>query len=437
MTSPTSIKRFGDERDWFFEKRFGLFVHWGLYSLGEWHEQEQWRWPRGQQEYRDRYLSQFNPKDWQPDAWLDLMEEAGMEYICLTTKHCDGFCLWDTDTTDYKATNTPAGRDLVGDLAEACQRRGVPLCLYMSIPDLHCPLYPHAGNPYELEKPVSPDASWDAYLEYLLRQVEELGSRYGKIHGLWWDANVQKIKTTQHNDLFRKLQPAAVINNRGFDPGDFGTPERDWDDSVDELAVFQEPTEACQAVGHYSWCYKTDEDYYTPLYFQQSVAKLMAKGGNYLLNVGPKADGTMPEEGAEIVRQTGAWFKKVKPALVDATPLPGYTARDGFLLTRQGDSLFVIIHQAPAVNAINLRPIGLSPLKATMLNTGEPVTWTVNRLPGYGPMVDAEPTLRLRELPFDLANTVPVIQLDFAPGELETLRPINAPAGSGAEFMAE
>ncbi len=128
------ITRFGDGRDWFFEKRFGMFVHWGLYALPAWHEQILWRGEITRREY-ETLPRQFNPVAYDPERWLDAAESAGMEYLCFTTKHHDGFCMWDTQETDYNIVNTPYGRDVLAMLAEACERRGILLCLYYSLPD--------------------------------------------------------------------------------------------------------------------------------------------------------------------------------------------------------------------------------------------------------------------------------------------------------------
>ncbi|MBM3890332.1 MAG: hypothetical protein FJ388_14555, partial [Verrucomicrobia bacterium] len=130
--TPKRPKRFGDGRDWFFEKRFGMFVHWGLYAIHGFHEQEQWRARVPRAEFV-KLARQWNPVKFNPDAWLDLLQETGMKYICLTTKHHDGFCLWDTKQTAFNTMNTPYKRDIIKLLADACHRRGVPLCLYYSI----------------------------------------------------------------------------------------------------------------------------------------------------------------------------------------------------------------------------------------------------------------------------------------------------------------
>ncbi|MBO7621962.1 MAG: alpha-L-fucosidase, partial [Victivallales bacterium] len=130
------IKRFGDGRDWFFKQRFGMFVHWGIYSVAGWQEQMHWRGHMLSKDYVI-YKDQFNPVKYNPEEWLDLVQDAGMEYICFTTKHHDGFCMWDTALTDYKITKTPYGKDVLKMLADACHRRGIRLGLYYSCPDWH------------------------------------------------------------------------------------------------------------------------------------------------------------------------------------------------------------------------------------------------------------------------------------------------------------
>ena len=249
------IKRFGDGRDWFFKNCFGMFVHWGLYAIPAWHEQHQYRGRVERAEYV-KLLKQFNPKQFDPERWLDLMQETGMKYLCITSKHCDGFCLWDTRQTTYNVMNTPYKRDILGMLSEACHKREIPLCLYYSIADWNHPNYPNEGRQHEIPPQPGDSPDWEKYLEFLKAQVRELCTNYGKIHGFWWDANVPKYKDTSINAMIRQLQPDAVINNRGFDDGDFGTPERDY--QKDESVSFDHPTEANQAVGMESWGYRSD-----------------------------------------------------------------------------------------------------------------------------------------------------------------------------------
>ncbi len=253
------ISHFHDGRDWFFEKRYGLFVHFGIYAITKWHEQIMLRKNIPRSDYAKLAL-QFNPVNFDPHAWLDVMEEAGMEYICITTKHHDGFCLWDTALTKYNVMNTPYGKDFIGMLAAACHERHVPLCLYYSVADWHHPNYPNQGRSHELAAPVPGDQpDLQEYLEFLRGQIKELLTQYGEIHGLWWDMNVTEHIDPTINDFARSLQPKLVINDRGFDPGDFTTHER----LIPPGARHERPTENCQSVGKYSWGYKADEAYYS------------------------------------------------------------------------------------------------------------------------------------------------------------------------------
>ncbi len=432
------MKRFHDARDWFFEKRFGLFVHWGLYAIKGWHEQEIWRWPVSREDY-GRYLAQFHPHRFDPDAWLDAARAAGMEYVVFTTKHCDGFCNWDSKYTDFKITNTPYGRDVLRLLSEACRKQGMPLCLYYSIPDMHHPGYPHAGRPYEFAQPQPGDSpGLEAYLDYVRAQMRELLTQYGPIHGWWWDANVMKHRDESFHDLIRELQPAAVINPRGFGAGDFRTPERDWDNAINADEAFAGPTEACQSVGLYSWGWKEDEDHYSDFHLRHSIAKVLAKGGNYLLNVGPRADGTFAPDDAARLRRIGKWLKPVREAFDGTVPASGLSDNRHVLLTRRGETVYVILHKPPTTDAVRLRPIGVLPDEAVLLNDGSPVECVVNRLPGYGPLVDAEPVLRLRGLPVNaMAGQVLAVRLRFSPAAAATLPTGHQGTDGEREFAAD
>lgn len=405
-----------DARDWFTEKRFGMFIHWGLYSLNAWHEQDQWRRRIPRAEYV-QLKDEFNPVNFNPDEWLDVAEAAGMEYVCITTKHHDGFCLWDTAQTDYNIMNTPYGRDIVAMLAEACQRRGFPLMFYYSVVDWHQPNYPNQGRSHELEQPEDGDEpDFDKYLEFLKAQIRELCTNYGTIHGIWWDMNVTGIVDESVNNMIRELQPTAVINNRGLDDGDYGTPERD--NESNDARVYSRRTEACQSVGRESWCYRPNEDYYSDRHLIRSIDSALAKGGNYLLNVGPKPDGTLPAEAVAILERIGTWYKSVKESFV--TPASDRTDNMDVLLTAEGNTVYVHLVDQPLMQRVLLRPMTDMPHKATLLNTGEAVSFADDPLPTLhmdrqGLLVDGNKSfLRLTQLPVnDMAGTVMVIKMEF------------------------
>lgn len=412
MEIPFEIKRFGDGRDWFFEKRFGMFVHWGLYSIPAWHEQHQWRARVPRKEYI-KYASNWNPVKFNPDSWLDIMEKAGMKYITITTKHHDGFCLWDTKQTKFNTVNTPYKQDIIGKLADACHKRNVPLCLYYSIADWNHPNYPNQGRHHELPGPVEGDTpDWNKYMEFLIAQVKELCTNYGEIHGFWWDMNVPQHKDPSINAMIRKFQPKAVINNRGFDEGDFGTPERDYDAGAAAAQGFDRLTEACQSVGMESWGYKKDEDYYTDRHLIRSIDSYLSRDSNYLLNVGPTSEGTIPEQAIKILNRIGKWYYSVKESFENVIPSPQLISSKNAMLTSKGKTIYIHFNKDLPGDGFKLKPINVKPLNAVLLNTGKPVDCAVDLSPSDH--TEQKAYLRLRNLPSnDLSNTVLVVKLEF------------------------
>ena len=398
--------RFNDARDWFTDRRFGLFVHWGIYAVPGWHEQVQWRQNIPRAEYV-QFADQFNPVQYDPDAWLDLAEAAGMQYICLTTKHHDGFCLWDTKCTDFNVMHTPYGKDIVGMLAEACHRRDVKLCLYYSVADWHHPSYPNQGRHHELPGPEPGDEpDFAKYMEFLKAQVRELCTNYGQIGGIWWDMNVPGHVDPSVSAMIRDLQPGAVINNRGFDEGDYGTPER----HVPDGQAFEERTEACQSIGVHSWGYKADDDFFADKFLMQSIDKILAMGGNYLLNVGPRADGAIGPEFASSLRRIGQWYGKVREAF-DALPAPGLCKNPNVLLTQSGRTVYVHLYRDPEATGVTLDSFTALPARATLLNDGRQLDARVDR----GGRLWCQPEhLRLRGLPVnELLDEPMVVKLEF------------------------
>jgi alpha-L-fucosidase len=408
---PALAPRFGDGRDWWFQKRFGLFVHWGLYAIEGWHEQDQWRRRIPRAEYV-KLQARWNPTAFNPDAWLDAAEAAGMKYICLTTKHHDGFCIFESKHTQYHSVNTPYGKDVVRQLADACHRRNFPLCLYYSIADWHHPNYPNQGRHHELPPQPGDDPNLLKYLEFLKAQVRERCTNYGEIHGIWWDMNVDKHVDRSINAMIRQLQPKAVINDRGFDEGDFGTPERDYTKEGTIALSFATRTEACQSIGMESWGWRRDEDYYTDRHIFRSVARYLARDANYLLNVGPMPDGTLPPVALGFLSRTGAWYRGVREAFEGATPASHLTANRDVLLTRRGNDLYVILYADPKGDAVKLKPLALLPRRAKLLNTGAAVPTSLDLVPSeHG---DQGHYLRLTTLPVnEQANTVLVVKLEF------------------------
>ncbi|CAH1226908.1 hypothetical protein PAECIP111891_06026 [Paenibacillus allorhizoplanae] len=416
------LPRFHDARDRFFELRFGMFVHWGLYAIPAWHEQLPWRGNITRRQY-EQFIHEFNPQDFDPNAWIDLAEEAGMQYLCFTTKHHDGFCMWDTAHSEYKVTNSPYGKDVLAMLAEACQKRNFPLSLYYSCPDWHHPNYPNQGRHHEMFGPRPGDEpDIEQYYEYVKKQVQELLTQYGPIYQFFWDVNVAEYHNPAINELVRSLQPDILINNRGPDKGDYSTPER----HVPDGGYFRTPTEACQSVGRESWGYRKDEDYYASKFLMQSMDKIMAMGGNYLLNVGPTEKGKIVQENMDTLRRIGRWYKKVKEALVDVTPasylggkdeiidaneVANRVFRDEVLLTRRGNTIYAHAYRDLQSSTIILKPLNMLPKRAILLNDGRELETAVEQLPWYW---RERPYLRIRNLPVnEITDEVLVVKLEF------------------------
>ncbi len=405
--------RFHDARDWFLQKRFGLFLHWGLYAIPEWQEQVLWRGRMPRKDY-EPLIHQFNPSNFNPEEWIDVMQDAGMEYLCFTAKHHDGFCMWDTKYTDYNVMNSPYGKDVLALLAEACHRRGIIFGIYYSIPDWHHPNYPNQGRHHEMFGPRRGDEpDYDKYVAYMEHQVEELCTNYGEVGQFFWDINVLQYNNKAFNDRIRKLQPSMVINNRGPENSDFQTPER----MVPPEMEFKQLTEAVQSMGRESWGYKADEDYYNHKYLMQSIDKTLAMGGNYQLNVGPKADGTFSSKDLQALKTIGNWYQRVKEAFNGTVPATSIITqatenmKDEVLLTRKGNNLYVHLYKDIQTTAVILKPLDILPKRATLLNNGQELEARVDLLPSHH---RERPYLRIRNLPTnEITGEVLVIKLEF------------------------
>lgn len=390
-------------------ERFGLFVHWGLYALRGWHEQEQWRYPVEDHVYR-QYQHQFCPTCFDPDEWVRTAKNAGMDYLCFTTKHHDGFCMWDAADTDYKVTNTPYGRDVLAELAQACHRGGLGLSLYYSVPDWHHKNYPNFGRSHELAVPKEGDEpDEDQYIAYVKRQVTELLTKYGKIESFFWDIPPLR-QDPSVNELVRSLQPGILINNRGYDSGDFATPERETPSG----GKFERLTEACQSVGRQAWGYRRNEDYYSHFFLMSSIDRIMSMGGNYVLNVGPDAEGRFPAPALETLQAVGKWYCQCKPALT-AEPASELFPEEPFLTTRRGNTLYLHFPAPPEASGIFLPSIKDLPREAVVLNDQTPLQVSFDLMPTLCcPPEHSAPVLHINGIPVNrLQGEVIVLKLTF------------------------
>ena len=398
----------------FQEEKFGLFVHFGVYAVGGFHEQEQWRRNIPPETYA-QYLRAFAPKPGCTDIWAKAARDAGMQYLCLTAKHHDGFCLWDTQTTDYSVMHTPCARDLVAETAESCRKYGLRFAIYYSLPDWHCP-YAVQGGDHALPKQNPGDTpSWTRYKEYLRAQIRELLTGYGKVDALFWDIPAPAEQYDPAiNAYVRSLQPGILINDRGFSEGDYKTPER-----TVPIEPFSGLTEACQSVGASSWGYRAHEDYFSHAFLIRSIDRILQKSGNYLLNVGPMPDGDLTPEAKETLRAVGDWFHRTREAFFD-TDFFYHPAFAEIPASLSRDRRTVYLHLSGDRSGIVLPRIPVLPAEITVLNDGThpdaALEYTPEQFHGYNPdgTLDTPAALHIYRLPVNrFAAEVLLLRLRF------------------------
>ena len=312
---------------WWREARFGLFIHWGLYAIpaGEWSgKTTHGEWIRTTAEIPidvyDRFIGQFNPVKFDADKWVQMAKHAGMRYIVITSKHHDGFSLFDSKHSDFDVMSTPFKRDIMDELATACRKYGLKMCWYYSIMDWHHPDYLPRRN---WESRSEDGADYDRYVAYMKNQLKELIDNYGDIGVLWFDGEWEG--TWDHDygkdlyDYVRTLQPDIIVNNRvdigrsgmggmtssGGYVGDFGTPEQE----IPATGIPGVDWETCMTMNTH-WGYnKNDDNWKSSKDLIQKLADISSKGGNFLLNVGPTSEGLFPQESVERLGQIGDWMK--------------------------------------------------------------------------------------------------------------------------------
>ena len=308
---------------WWRQAHFGMFIHWGLYAIpeGEWNgktNHAEWirHTARIPLEQYDQLTAKFNPVQFNADAWVSSAKSAGMNYIVITSKHHDGFCLWPSDLTDFDAASTPFGRDILGELKAACDRQGIRLGFYYSIMDWHHPDYLPRRD-WEKDRPTD-GADFDRYVVYMKGQLKELIERYNPAL-IWFDGEWENTWTHERGqDLYwyvRNLKPDLIINNRvdkgrqgmaGLDKkgnwcGDFGTPEQ----VIPPQGLPGVDWESCMTMNdHWGWN-KADDHWKSDEELLAKLADCKAKGGNFLLNVGPRPDGALPPQATERLKNIG------------------------------------------------------------------------------------------------------------------------------------
>ena len=389
------------------ENKFGMFIHWGLYAVTGVQDQVYARmdWPR---EKYEALIHEFNPVKYDPEEWVLLAKSAGMQYICFTTKHHDGFCMWDTKYSSYSIMHTPYGKDVLKMLADACQKHGMLLSLYYSNPDWNHPYGYNPASTHQWKAVTENGVNTEIYREYIKNQVTELLTNYGPIYTFFWDIP-PKIKDPSLNELVRKLQPGIYINDRGFDVGDFSTPEREYK-SADGVR-FTRMTEACNSVGEQSWGYRSNEDFYSIRHLTASIDRMMAMGASYLLNVGPTGEGIVTEEYAARIRRVGDWYNRMEGCLecAEADDFNYHVKANFCIPTKKNGKTYLHFPDGIRSSSVALQYFPTIPKSVRLLNTGKALPASVDLLPEYFSAGRANPYLHITGIPIDDLSSEPIV----------------------------
>lgn len=383
---------------WFREARFGMFIHWGLYAIparGEWVKSTE----RITTKEYDKYFEEFNPVRYNPKEWAKCAKEAGMKYAVLTTKHHDGFCLFDSDYTDFKSTNTKCGRDLVREYVEAFREEGIKVGFYYSLLDWHHPDYPHYGDRQhpmrDNEEFKGAKHNWENYINYFHSQVRELLTNYGTVDLMWFDFSYdnERLAGTEFEHMsgetwraeklvkmMRSLQPDIIIDNRlGGDArkeepdlhsGDFVSPEcmMPVTGEVDVLGRTV-PWELCLTLNE-NWGYAKNKpwDYKTTENVLHMLVECVSKNGNMLINVGPNAKGEIPKDSIRILKEVGEWMR-VNGDSIYGCGISDFSKPEWGRYTQNGKMLYAHIYDR-RVGGFRLEGLEGKIIKARLLEDG-------------------------------------------------------------------
>lgn len=378
---------------WWHEAKFGMFIHWGLYSVLGRHE-----WAMEQEaipvaEY-EPLAKQFRPKPNAAREWARLARKAGMKYMVMTSKHHEGFCLFDTKTTSYCAPKQGPGRDLVKEYIDAARAEGLHAGLYYSLMDWHHP---------DGAKCQSDEASRRRFVDYIHTQVREICTNYGKLGVLWydvaWPLSAEGWESVKLNRMVRELQPDIIINNRSKIPEDFDTPEQRIEASKNRN------WEACMTMNN-SWGYhKNDDDWKSPKTIVRNLITCARGGGNYLLNIGPLPDGSIPPESVRVLTAVGDWTAKNGASIYGADPCQ--VTRSNYLnFSRKGNTLYAHAWAWPG-ETLAIGGLTSKVVSARFLTSGKPVKF-----------VQDDWRVRLTGLPADAPDnpvTTMVVECDSEP----------------------
>ena len=318
---------------WWHEARFGMFIHWGLYSVLGRHEWAMENEGIPVAEYEQIAL-RFKPKPNAARDWARLAKQTGQKYMVMTTKHHEGFCHFDTKLTDYCAPKQGPGRDLVKEFVEAVRGEGLRVGFYYSLMDWHHPDGARCATDEQARR---------RFVDYIHGQIRELLTNYGKIDVLWydvaWPLDAQSWESEKMNEMVFQLQPEIIVNNRNQLPGDFATPEQ-------QIRADQRAWESCMTLND-SWGYnRGDDNWKPPKTVVRNLITCAHDTGNYLLNIGPRADGSIPEESVRIFSSVGKWMERNGAVIYQSEKCQPRTSNfAGF--TRKGNTLYMHVYFWP------------------------------------------------------------------------------------------
>lgn len=431
------VRKTPGDTEWFRHDRFGMFIHWGLYSMPARHEWIKRREYITEEKY-DKYFKYFDPDLYDPKEWARQAKAAGMKYVVLTTKHHEGFCMFDSQYTDYKCTNTPAGRDLVKEYVDAFRAEGLHIGFYYSLIDWHHPEFtidhnhPRCNDPDAYEQ--SKDRDMHKYAEYMRNQVTELLTNYGKIDILWFDFSYGAINAPgkewmqgkgreewEADELIataRRLQPGIIIDNRTGLEQDLWTPEQyqpqKWTThpQTGELVTW----EACQTLSG-SWGYYRDEmTWKSPEMLIQMLINTVSIGGNLLMNVGPTSRGYLDYRAEAALKTYADWMKYNSRSIYGCTMaepelLPLCPNGCKFTQSEDGKRLYIHLFDYP-FQFLELPGFAGKVDYAQFLHDGSELLFQEKTIPHFSSGRSESNDLLVITLPVVKPNTVvPVIEL--------------------------
>jgi alpha-L-fucosidase len=386
---------------WWREARFGLFIHWGLYAIpaGEWGGKTNYgEWIRNNAQIPlptyDKFVAQFNPVKFDAAAWVRMAKDAGMKYIVITSKHHDGFAIFDSKVSEFDVMATPFKRDILKELAEACRKEGIKLCFYHSIMDWHHPDY-LPRRPWEVKARPETGANYDRYVAYMKAQLKELLTQYGDIGVLWfdgeWEATWTEARGRDLYDYVRSLQPKIIINNRvgasrsGMEglsadknsAGDFGTPEQ----TIPATGLPGLDWETCMTMNE-NWGFnKNDQTWKSARDLIRKLVDIASKGGNFLLNVGPTSEGLFPQPSVDRLAAIGRWMKRNGESIHGSQASPFKSLAWGRATQKaagSGSKIYLHVFDWPQAGALTVPGLLSDPKRVYLLSdpVKKPLSWS-------------------------------------------------------------